>query len=272
MSLPDPAANATVVVTGASSGIGADIARELAARGHATTLVARRRDRLDELASELRSEHGTAVEVLPADLAQPAGREEVVGTLRRSGRTLAGLVNNAGYGSVGRLWELEEADEVDQVALNVVALHELTVALLPSMVQRGSGAVLNVGSIAGSQPIPGQATYSATKAFVNSFSEALHAELRGTGVSCTVLTPGPVETEFAERAGIGELNGKGPGFVWVDCREVARQAVDGMRAGKRVVVPGLVVKALSAGGRFSPRTVLLPAVAAATARGPSTSR
>lgn len=258
MSLPAPAANTTVLVTGASSGIGAEIARNLAQRGYATTLVARRRERLDALAAELRERHSTSVEVLTADLGTPEGRTEVEGALRNSGHAVVGIVNNAGLGSGGKLWELDAERELGQVALNVTALHELTLAVLPAMVHRGQGSILNVGSIAGVQPIPGQATYSATKAFVNTFSEALGGELRGTGVSCTLLTPGPVKTEFAEVASIEDELESVPSFMWVTAAEVARQGVEGMLSGKRVVVPGLGVKAVSTGGRFAPRRILLP--------------
>jgi hypothetical protein len=126
------------------------------------------------------------------------------------------------------------------------------------MVSRGSGAVLNVGSIAGVQPLPGNATYAATKAFVNSFSEAVHTELKGTGVSCTVLTPGPVRTEFTEVADGGDLESRAPSFTWQTPQDVARQAVEGMLAGRRVVAPGWTTKVVSTSGRLTPRPLLLP--------------
>jgi short-subunit dehydrogenase len=261
MSLPAPDPNATVVVTGASSGIGAELARELSRRGHHVTLVARRRERLQELASEL----GEA-DVRPADLASAEGREELLGALRQTGRFIAGLCNNAGFGSFGRLWELDAGTERQMVALNVVALHELTIELLPRMVERGSGAILNVGSVAGAQPQPGNATYAATKAFVNSLSEALHSELTGTGVSCTVVMPGPVRTEFVDVADGQELESRAPAFTWSSAQDVARKAVDGMASGKRVVVPGAYAKAAASLGRHSPRAVLLPLVRAAFRR------
>lgn len=257
MSLPSPAPDATVVVTGASSGIGAELARELVRRGHGVTLVARRRDRLDALAAELLEIRDIAADVVAADLGEPSGRGELLAALER--RTVAGLCNNAGFASFGWFWQLDQAREREEVAVNVVALHELTGALLPAMVKRGVGAVLNVGSIAGAQPLPANATYAATKAFVNSFSEALHAELSGTGVSCTLLTPGPVRTEFADRAGIADIEDGSPGLFWETPQNVARQAVEGMERGRRVVVPGLPAKLASAGGRFSPHSVLLPA-------------
>jgi hypothetical protein len=126
------------------------------------------------------------------------------------------------------------------------------------MVSHGAGAVLNVGSVAGAQPLPGNATYAATKAFVNSFSEALHAELKGTGVSSTLLTPGPVRTEFVEVADARDIEGRAPGFTWQTPQEVARQAVDGMERGRRVVAPGVFTKVVSTSGRVTPRPLLLP--------------
>ena len=152
------------------------------------------------------------------------------------------------------------------VAVNVVALHDLCLELLPTMVQRGSGAILNVGSIAGSQPLPGNATYAASKAFVNSLSEAMHAELRGTGVSCTVLMPGPVRTEFMDAADAPEIESRAPGFTWESAQLVARKAVDGMARGKRVVVPGAYAKTATTLGRHTPRAVVLPLMRAAYRR------
>jgi short-subunit dehydrogenase len=168
------------------------------------------------------------------------------------------LVNNAGFGTYGRLWELSPDREREEVRLNVDALHDLTVAFLPGMVERRSGAILNVGSTAGFQPLPSNATYAATKAFVNAFSESLHAELSGTGVTCTVLCPGPVATEFQEAAGISHLHSAGPGFLWASAEEVASAAVDGMERGRRVVLPRTTDKVQAAFGRYSPRSVLLP--------------
>jgi short-subunit dehydrogenase len=257
MSLPAPAPNTTVVVTGASSGIGAELARELSRLGHHVTLVARRRERLDELAAEL----GEAT-AQPADLADVAGRGELLGVLRNSGRAVIGLCNNAGFGTFGRFWELDPDTEAQQVSLNVVALHELTAAFLPPMVNRGAGAILNVGSVAGVQPLPGNATYAATKAFVNSLSEAVHTELKGTGVSCTVLTPGPVRTEFIDVSDGADLEGRAPSFTWQTPQDVARQAVDGMVRGRRVVTPGLAIKLASTSGRLTPRPLLLPVMRA----------
>lgn len=193
MSLPLPSPDQSVMITGASAGIGAELARRLGRRGHPLVLVARRADRLHALAEELRTSCRVDVDVHACDLSDPGQRRELVEAVRQSDRELVGLCNNAGVGSFGRLWELPWDGEAQIVRLNVEALHELVGAFAGPMVERGYGAILNVGSLAGFQPQPSNATYAASKAFVNSFSEALHAELRGTGVSATVVCPGPRE-------------------------------------------------------------------------------
>jgi short-subunit dehydrogenase len=259
MSLPSPAPGQVVLVTGASSGIGVYLARQLAALGHDLVLVARRADRLEALATELETAHGTAARAVPCDLADPAGRRTLIDDLTTSGAFVAGLCNNAGFGTFGRFHELDPAREADMVQLNVAAVHELTLAFVRPMVERRAGAILNVASLAAFQPVPSMATYAATKAFVQSFSEALHAELGGTGVSCTVLAPGPVPTEFGERAGTTDADSLVPGFVTVEAEEVAAAAIRGMLRGRRSVVPGMATKALATGGRYVPRTVLLEA-------------
>jgi short-subunit dehydrogenase len=259
MSLPSPPPSSTVAVTGASAGIGAELARELARRGHNLALVARDEARLEDLASELRASDGVEVETFAADLTQDGPREELVRALEEGSREVVGLCNNAGVGSFGRFQELPFEGEASQVQLNVVALHELTGRLLPGMIARGRGAILNVGSIAGFQPQPIQSTYSATKAFVNAFSEALHEDLRGTGVSCTVITPGPVDTEFGERAGVPGLWGGGPDALWGTPEQQARVAIEGMVHGRRSVLPGLLPKVAMVSGRATPRSLSLPA-------------
>jgi short-subunit dehydrogenase len=258
MSLPEPEADDTVVITGASSGIGTELARLIAARGHGVTLVARRVERLEELAEELRLAHGVRAQALPCDVGDQDDRAALIGKLRSSREQIAGLCNNAGFGSYGPFHELSLDREQEMVRVNVEAVHELSGAFLDGMVERGAGAILNVGSIAGFQPVAGFATYGATKAFVVAFSEALSADLAGTGVSCTVLCPGPVRTEFSEVAGVEDLEEQAPGPFTVAAEDVARQGLEGMVKGKRSVIPGLGVKAIAAGGRFAPRTLLLP--------------
>lgn len=244
-------------MTGASSGIGTEIARLLAGDGHALTIVARRRDRLDELAGELRETHGIEVTVLQHDLGQSAERSALIGELAADERTVVGICNCAGFGTSGRFNELPLDRELAQVELNVVALVELTHAFVGPMIDHGSGAILNVASVAAFQPLPNLAVYGATKAFVQSFCEAVHTELQGTGVSCTVLCPGPVETEWAEIANAQAVMLPG---TKVSAENVASAAVAGMKKGSRSVVPGVVPKAMAMAGRFAPRTALLPSL------------
>lgn len=258
MSLPDPAADSTVLVTGASAGIGAELGRQLAGRGHNVVLVARRADRLEELAEELRVRHGVVAEPIACDLADGAARTALVQRLLDGDHAVAGVCNNAGFSTLGRFQDSDLDKELMESELNVVALQHLTRAFLTGMVDRGRGAILNVGSIAGFQPLPRQATYSATKAFVNAFSEAVHTDLAGTGVSCTVLCPGPVKTEFADVAGFGEIGEAGPDFVWASAADVAKAGIEGMVKGRRTVIPNLPARVVGASGRYSPRTVLLP--------------
>jgi uncharacterized protein len=259
MSLADPAAGRTVVITGASSGIGAEIARGLARRGHSLTLVARRRDRLDTLAAELATD-AVRVDVVAADLNDAAARGDVAELVRTA--EVAALVNSAGFGTNGLFHTLPLDRERDQVVLNVLAVTELTGAALPAMIERGTGAVLNIGSIAGFQPLPGAPVYSASKAYVQTFSEAVHEGLRGTGVSCSVLCPGPVPTEWWEVAGERPPGG----LAQVSATDVAEAGIEAMIAGRRLVVPGVVPKLTGLGGRFLPRPLLLPALRRAAAR------
>lgn len=266
MSLPAPTPSSTILVTGASSGIGAELARELARRGYGLTLVARRKDRLEELKAEIEGSHAVAVSISSADLSRPASRTRLINGLRDGELRVVGVCNNAGYGSFGRFHEMDLESETGQVSLNVAALHELTGAFLPDMVRHGTGAVLNVGSVAGFQPIPMNATYAATKAFVNSFSEAVHTELHGTGVSCTALCPGPVKTEFGEVAGMGSAN-SGPDFVWDTPDTIARAGVEGMVKGRRAVIPGAGNRVMATAGRLAPRSLFLPLARFGLSRG-----
>jgi short-subunit dehydrogenase len=257
MPLPDPHPDHTVVVTGASAGIGTELARELAGRGHGLTLVARRRKRLQELATELRREHDVVAEVETCDLADAEDRTRLIVKLAQ-GRPIDGVCNNAGFGTVGRFADAPLEREVGMLRLNVEALTEMTGAFLAQMVDRGAGAILNVASTASFQPLPGMATYAASKAFVRSFSEAVHAELSGTGVSVTTLFPGFTDTEFDQVAGAKSFERSFPSFIVLNAADVAREAVDGMASGARTVVPGVVHKAHALSSRFVPNTILLP--------------
>jgi uncharacterized protein len=257
LALPPPASNSTCLVTGASSGIGADVARSLAHRGHGVTLVARRAERLEELAEELRTAHGVRVELLAADLGKARPRARMLGALEELGLEVEVLVNNAGFGTGGRFQDLDAEREVEMVRVNVEAVVDLCGHFVPGMVGRGRGAVLNVASTAAFQPLPRQATYGATKAFVLSFTDALHADLHGTGVSATSLCPGPVRTEFAGTAGIAAEAESLPEVFWTDAEFVAEEGVRGMEAGRRVVVPGKLNRAGAIGGQLAPRSLLL---------------
>ena len=261
MSLPAPTAASPVVVTGASSGIGAEIARGLGRRGYSLLLVARRADRLAELADQLAREHSVQAEVLPLDLGESGSRARL--TERIAQQTPAGLVNSAGFGTNGLFQSLDPQRETEQVTVNALALMELTRAALPGMIARGSGAILNIGSIAGFQPLPDAAVYSATKAFVQTFSEAVHEGLHGTGVSCTALCPGPVPTDWWEVAGADQ---SGVGFAATSADVVAQAAITAMLEGRRLVVPGMAAKLAGLGGRFTPRRILLPALRRAAGR------
>jgi short-subunit dehydrogenase len=258
MALPQPAATSTCLVTGASSGIGAEIARELARRGHGVTLSARREDRLQALADDLQ-DSGVRVEVVACDVTDPGSRSNLIATLAGAGLDVEVLVNNAGYGSGGRFQDLDGASEVRMVQTNCEAIIAFCAEYVPGMIERGRGAILNVGSTAGYQPLPRQATYAASKAFVNSFTDALHEDLNGTGVTATSLRPGPVATEFGETAGVEDEFSSLPGFLVDTPAEVAKAAVDALDKGKRSVGPG-VVGHLAAAGQFAPRSVLLPAL------------
>jgi short-subunit dehydrogenase len=260
MGLPQPSDDGTALVTGASSGIGEAIARELASRGYALTLVARREDRLKALAGELSEEHGIQAETAKSDLGDARERDRLGTALERSGRRVDLLVNNAGFGAHGDFTRVDRERLTEMVRVNCEAVVDLTGRFLPSMTERGQGAVINIASVASFQPLPGSATYAATKAFVLSLSEAVRTEVRGTGVTVTAVCPGPVRTEFPEAAGMGAVEDRTPGLVWMSAEEVARDAIDGAARDKRVVVPGALNRAQSLLGQHSPRSVALPLI------------
>lgn len=230
------------VVTGASSGIGESIARTLAARGTDLVLVARRGDLLEKLAGELSGRFGVRAEALAADLTAPEGLERAAE--RAAGTDL--LVNNAGYGAFGAFHELSYADQAKEVALNTTALMRLTHAAVPSMVEQGRGGVLNVASVAAYAPSPGSAVYGATKAFVLSFTESLHAELKPAGVHVTALCPGFTRTEDDRPANL----------MWLARDAVARAGLEAVRRGHALCVPGAQYKVLLPAMKLAPRGVL----------------
>lgn len=252
MALPPPSADSTCLVTGASSGIGMEIARELSRRGYGVTLVARREERLRDLAAELGG--GAAYEV--CDVTDADARKALAEGLAARGVEVSVLVNNAGFSTSGPFVQSDRGRELDMVRTNIEAVVDFCSLLVPGMAERGRGAVLNVASTASFQPIPMQSGYAATKAFVLSFTESLHAELAGSGVSVTALCPGPVKTEFVEVANLGEADSM-PGVFWASAEAVAKAGVDGLAAGKRVVIPGVLNRAGAIGGQHAPRSVIL---------------
>jgi short-subunit dehydrogenase len=264
VSLPTPTLTSAALVTGASAGIGTEIAKLLAVRGHNLVLVARRKERLVSLAHELSEQHGVRVETIPCDLGKPAPRGKIPGRLEELGLDVEILVNNAGFATGGAFYESDPEREVEQVRVLVEAVVVLTRMFSPAMVARGRGGILNVASTAGMQPMPYSAGYSAAKAYVLTFSEALHQEMRGHGVTVTALAPGPVETEFWQIAGWETTSGKSferavPGAM-ISSEQAARAGVVGLDHGERVVVPGLPIRVGMLASRYIPHALKLPAM------------
>jgi len=241
-------ARPVALITGASAGIGTEFATRLAEQHYDLVLVARRRDRLAEIASKQRALHGIRVEVIDADLSPPGTVDAIVAEVARLGITVDMLVNNAGFGTHGRFESLSPERERDEVAVNVASLVALTHAFLPAMLERGRGGVINVASTAAFQPVPYMAVYGATKAFVRSFSEALHEEVRGRGVRVLALCPGPTATEFFDRA-----VAIAPGPIRT-AREVVTTALAAYDAGKPVAIDGPSNKIMIALSGLIPRT------------------
>ncbi len=257
MALPQPGATSTALVTGASSGIGAAIAEALARRRHGLTLVARREDRLTELAADLHARHGVRVGVVACDLTDADDRARLEAKVDELDLEVDILVNNAGFGHAGDFADAERERQVEMVRVNCEAVIDLSGRYLPAMIGRGRGAMINIASTAAFQPMPKSATYAASKAFVLSFSEAVHQELKGTGVTVTAICPGPVRTEFVDAAGLSNTE-SAPGFIWMSAEDLAEDAVNAADAGKRAVVPGRLNHAGSIIGRHTPRKLSLP--------------
>ncbi len=253
--MSSPASRGTAVVTGASSGIGIEIARLLAADRYDLLLVARREARLQEVASLLARDFGVEVTALASDLAAPDGVRRVLDEIARKGSTVDVLVNNAGFGVYGPFAGSNPGETLEMIRVNVVALTELTQGIVPPMAARRSGRILNVASTAAFQPGPLMAVYYATKAYVLSFSEALANELSGSGVTVTALCPGPTRTSFQERAGL-EATRLFAGPLVGDAQSVARAGYRGMRRGRRVVIPGVANKVMVQALRISPRRLV----------------
>ena len=242
----------SALITGASSGIGAALAKQFAAKGYGLVLTARRESRLDELAGELRKAYGSTVDIIGADLASTAGVQSVLGGVHDLGRPIEILVNNAGVAATGSFQATDPATASDIVNVNVRALTELTHGLLPGMLERASGRILNVASIASFAAVPGMATYSASKAYVLAFSEALSEELKGTGVTVTALCPGLTQTEM-----VGALDAdRVPPFAMASAESVARAGVDACLRGRPIEVPGVMNQAFVQWLEANPRWLL----------------
>ena len=258
MSLPSPAPDRACLVTGASSGIGSDIARELAARGHQVVLVARSEEPLRKLADEIGTE-AVPAHVLPTDLSDRTARAGLLDKVAELGLTVDVLINNAGYSTLGKVAEADPDEEMAMVEVDVVAIQDLCTRMLPGMVERGRGAILNVASTAAFQPLPGQASYAAAKSFVLSYTLSLAGELAKSGVTATCLCPGPVKTGFADRAGFepDDFDSALPKVMWVTSEEVARYAVQELDRGSLVAIPGLANRVGARFSRVAPHRVLL---------------
>jgi short-subunit dehydrogenase len=259
VSLPAPGDDRAALVTGASSGIGEAIARELARRGHQVVLLARNAERLDALAADL----GPRAHLMPADLSQRIDRAALPGRLAALGLVPDILINSAGLSTSTLVAKSVPEQQLNLVEVDVAAVVDLCTRFLPGMVDRGRGAVLNVSSLGGFGPLPGQAAYGAAKAFILFYTESLRCELRGTGVTATALSPGPVDTGFADAAGFskGEVEAVLPSVMWKSADKVAVAGIDGMAAGRGVVIPGLVNRLATAAYRIVPHEWLLPLLA-----------
>jgi short-subunit dehydrogenase len=245
------------LITGASSGIGAELARVFASKGHRLALVARRADRLEMLAGEIVAAGGDRPMIIPCDLQQSDGGDKVAAALAAAGVEVEYVVNNAGFGKFGRAVKIDRAEQLGIIAVNIRTLTDLSLRFSDQLI-RNRGGILNVGSVAGFLPGPGMAVYYASKAYVMSFTEALHEELGPLGVRVTLLCPGPVPSEFQSRAGFR------PGFdsavLNVSPADVALAGYRGLMANKRAVIPGVGVKMVPFLLRFFPRGFVLAAV------------
>ena len=246
----------TALVTGASAGIGRELARVFARNGHGLILAARRLDELNALATELRDEFKVMVTCIRADLGTPDGAAKLFDDTTAAGLTVDVLVNNAGFGLLGPFAENEPETLHGMIAVNVAALTSLTRLSLPGMISRKSGRVLNVASTAAFQPGPLMAAYYATKAYVLSLSQALSYELRGTGVTVTCLCPGPTATEFSDVAGATKTRLFKKGRL-MTAAAVADAGYAGLMAGKRVVIPGLQNRLMACLSPFTPRSFVM---------------
>nr|WP_246858124.1 mycolate reductase [Corynebacterium sp. sy017] len=256
--MPTPSISARALVTGASQGIGMALARGLARMGHNLILVARRKEVLEEFAAELEKRHAISAEVYACDLADSAQRQELIAHIAEQEINI--IINSAGIASFGPFIEQQWDYETQQFELNATAVFELTHAVLPGMIERGNGAICNVGSAAGNIPIPNNATYVLTKAGINAFTEALHYELKGTGVSCTLLAPGPVREAVVPESEQSIVDKVVPDFLWTTYESCAEETLAAMAKGRRRVVPGPLSKAMNVISSVAPTAILSPII------------
>ncbi|OFJ51325.1 mycolate reductase [Mycolicibacterium grossiae] len=260
MPVPAPHPDARAVVTGASQNIGEALATELAARGHHLIVTARREEVLSALATRLSERYGVTVEVRAVDLTDPAAREIFCEELAQ--REVSILCANAGTATFGPVANLDPKGERDQVQLNVQGVHDLVLAVLPGMVRRRAGGILISGSAAGNSPIPNNATYAASKAFANTFSESLRGEVKSHGIHVTLLAPGPVRTELPDPDDQSLVEKLIPDFLWISTEHTAKLSLDGLERNKMRVVPGVTSKAMSVASGYTPRAIVTPIVGA----------
>lgn len=246
----------TALITGASSGIGEAFAEALAKEGSDLILVARSKDKLDVLARRLNDRHGRRVEVIAMDLAEPSPGARVAASVAKLGMNVDLLLNNAGFGTAGAFHRTEPQRSAQMVALNISAVVDLTHAFLPAMIERGSGAVVNVASVAAFQPTPTMSVYGASKAFVLSFSEGIWAEYRRKGIQVLAVCPGPTDTPFFEATGAKDLRKTVPRGMMMPVQQVVDESLAALQAGRTVIVPGLLNKALTTTPRMVPRRLM----------------
>ncbi|TWT54893.1 putative ketoacyl reductase [Rubripirellula amarantea] len=249
----------TTLITGSSSGIGLELAKQFAKDGNDVVLVARSEDKLTELAETIRSSFGVRADVIISDLSKPEAVDRLCERLQDRGLEIETLVNNAGFGALGKFTELSADRQTDMLMVNVVALTRLTRQLLPQMIERGSGGILNVGSIAAYQAGPNMAVYYASKAYVLSFTEGLREEVKGTGVHVTCLEPGPTESGFGDDSGMGRLDMFSKSTM--SALDVAKAGYRGYRNNEDIVIPGWQNRLMVTSTSFLPRIVTRKIVA-----------